>query len=28
MKNKYSIYLLNMPKFWIWDPCRPFFEIK
>jgi hypothetical protein len=28
MKNTNSIYLLNMPKFWIWDTCRPFFRNK
>ena len=28
MKSKNSIYLLNMPKFWIWDTCRPFFRNK
>jgi len=28
MKNKNSTYILNMPKFGIWDTCRPLFEIK
>ena len=26
MKNNYSMHLLNMPKFWISDPCRPFWN--